>query len=347
VSSESAADMPRETEKHIILYQPINKHFLVFTSVNSFLLCAMSDGNESTISLPHELVSRISSFVDIKSVKNVIAAYAGNLKLTECIKRDYLEGNLNYLLFIQNSKCWETRRRNTLMWMKYNDWKAFFHQDFDSESRLRYNHSNEIVQTIRNHPLFFHDCCKAFYDLTASIELGILEVVQYLISRGHDVNQETVIDNAHFEQCHRPLNAALTSFCPEILRYLLSLKNIELFYPFQSTFGNTIVHFAAGDDRVPKDNLSIFLSHLTPDAINSRDSIGKTPLHYACWFLPKDYEAKIEILLRAGANVNAFGNDYQDPLQILIQAGRHRQRNVNDTEVLLKQYGAIEIRVGP
>lgn len=307
----------------------------------------MTDGNESTIFLPQELVSRITSFVDIKSVKNVISACAGNLKLIECIKSDYLEGNLNYLFFIQNSKCWETRKQNTLTWMKYNDWKAFFHQDYEGASNISYNHSDEVIKRIKMHPLFFHECCKPFYDLTASIEVGILEIVQYLISRGHDVNQETVIDNAHFEQCYRPLNAALASGCPDILRYLLSLKNIELFYPFQSTFGNTIVHFAAGDGRVTKENLSIFLSYLTPDAINSRDSIGKTPLHYACWFLPKDYEAKIEILLRAGANVNAFGNDYQDPLQILIQAGRHRQRNVNDTEVLLKQYGAIEIRVGP
>mmetsp|Transcript_13956 Transcript_13956/g.26263 ORF Transcript_13956/g.26263 Transcript_13956/m.26263 type:complete len:309 (+) Transcript_13956:133-1059(+) len=304
--------------------------------------------NESRFLLPHELVSRISSFLDIESVKNMIAACSGNFNLAECIKNDYLEGNLNYLLFIHNFKCWETRRRNTLTWMKYNDWKAFFHHDYESSPGLSSNrHSKDTAQTIRSHPLFLHECCKPFYDLTASIELGIIEIVQYLISRGHDVNKETMIDNAHFEQCHRPLNAALTSPCPEILRYLLSIKNVELFYPFQSTFGNTIVHFAAGDDRVPKENLSIYLSYLTPTTINSRDSIGKTPLHYACWFLPKDYQDKIEILLRAGANVNAFGNDYQDPLQILIQAGRHRQRNINDTEVLLKQYGAIEIRVGP
>jgi ankyrin repeat protein len=225
-----------------------------------------------------------------------------------------------------------------------------FHGDYDSTLPLHLTYSNigkQTVKRIQSHPLFLHECCKPFYDLSASIERGILDIVQYLISRGHNVNQETYIDNTHFEQCYRPLNAALAIPCPKILQYLLSLKNIELSYPFQSTFGNTIVHFVAGDDRVSKENMSLFLSRLNPDAINARDAIGKTPLHYACWFLPKDYEAKIEILLRAGANVNAFGNDYQDPLQVLIQAGRHRQRNVDDTEVLLKQYGAIEVRVGP
>jgi len=50
-------------------------------------------------------------------------------------------------------------------------------------------------------------------------------------------------------------------------------------------------------------------------------------------------------MLRAGANVNAFDQDFQDSLQVLIQAGRHRQTNVDDSEVLLKQYGAVEVRV--
>lgn len=309
----------------------------------------MSKDNEVTISLPLELISRITSFLDVKSVKGVILSCAGNSKLIKCITCDYLEGNLNYLLFIQTLKCWETRRINTLTWMMHNNWKAIFHNDDKRITSSSDTHRNntETYEGLRKHHLYLHDCCKPFYNLSAAIERGILEIVQYLISRGCDVNQETYVDNTHFEQVHRPLNAALSIPNSEILSYMLSLHDIELYYPFQTTFGNTIVHFAAGDERVSKENLSIFLSRLNVEAINCSDSNGKTPLHYVCWFLPRDYEAKIEILLKAGANVNAFGNDYQDPLQVLILAGRHRQTDVNDTEVLLKQYGAIEVRVGP
>jgi hypothetical protein len=45
-------------------------------------------------------------------------------------------------------------------------------------------------------------------------------------------------------------------------------------------------------------------------------------------------EEKAELLIKNGA----FGLDYQNPLQIVQQAGRHRRRNVDEIEALLKRY---------
>ena len=123
-----------------------------------------------------------------------------------------------------------------------------------------------------------------------------------MMTKRSSVNQETLIDNSGVSSS--PLDATLSLPSSEMLHLLvLPQENIELNYPFQSTFGNTIVHCAAGDGRISKENLKLFLSRLVPADTNARDSIGKTSLHNACWILPTDYEAK---MLRAGANVYAF-----------------------------------------
>ncbi len=284
------------------------------------------------MSLPTELIARVCSFLDLNDARIILVSHVGNPQVIETIKKEYLTGNLHYLLTTKELKSWEKRRSNTIAWMEHNDWRRIFH---DQKAQ------------VHTHPLLAHACCKPFYDLSASVERGILEVTEFLLQKGADVNQESIIDNLHFENCHRPLNAALTIPCVKMLEFLLSRNGIDVNYQFQRTFGNSILHFAAGDEKVSKDHLSILLSHMTPEQINATDSIGKTALHYVCWYLPESCEAKTELLLRYGANVNAFGTDYQNPLQIVQQAGLHRRRNVDEMETLLKQYGAFEIRIGP
>jgi len=298
----------------------------------------------ATITLPGELIAKTASFLDLSDVKKVVMSFVGNCQMVECIRNEYLEGNLHYLLMIQQIENWETRKLHTLTWMKYNNWKAIFHEKGNLSDCIKEMY---LLEKLRKDPLFTHDCCKPFTDIFSSVERGIVEITEYLITRGSCVNEQKTIDNLHFEQNHRPLNVALTLPSIEMLLFLLSTKNIEVDYPFQSTFGNSVVHFAAADESVSVEHLETFLRCLGPTNINGRDTIGKTPLHYVCWFLPSEYEAKAELLLKHGANVNAFGNDFQDPLQILQHAGRHRQKNIDSAEVLLKQYGAIEIRVGP
>lgn len=288
--------------------------------------------------LSFDLIARSSSWLDLEDVQSLLVAVTGNDTLINSIQREYLNENYHFLLTTQQITSWEKRRNNTLAWMKYNNWKESFHGQIESESSMK--GVENYLHTLEH--------CKPFYNLTASVERGILEITQYLIAIGHNCNEQQTIYNSHFESMQRPLNYALTNPCDSMLRYLLSLEDIELNYTFQSTFSNSIIHFAAGDQKVSLKNLNLFLSHpKTRASINVRDGIGKSPLHYLCWFLPSDYEEKMELLLKAGANASAYGNDYMDPLQVLQQASKHRRRDVEGGENLLKMYGAIEIRIGP
>lgn len=295
------------------------------------------------MSLPNELIARIASFLEVNGVRNVIISCAGYPQMIEIVKRDYLKGNLHYLLSTNSNTCWEKRKANTLTWMKFNDWKKIFYYQngFDSN-----NNENSPMHN-RYHHLFAHECCKPFYDLTSSVERGIIEVTQYLLQQGADVNRETIVDDLHFEYSFRPINAALTIPCVEMLELLLSRNETEVLFPFQRTFGNNILHFAAGDENVSCKHLSILLSKMTTAEINSTDSIGKTALHYICWFLTDKCEEKAELLLKAGAHVNAFGLDYLNPLQVVQLAGPKRRKNIDEMETLLKSYGAFEVRIGP
>lgn len=304
------------------------------------------------MSLPTEMIGRCASFLDVSSVQNTLVSFTGTSpQIMESIRHEYLRGNLNYLLTIHEQTCWEKKYRDTLSWMKYNDWKAIFHFDYTDvmQHTTQENLSDAIAyyESIRRSPIFSHECCKPFYDVISCAERGIVEIAQYLLEQGHDVNQEVTIDNSHFEHHHRALNAALANPSSDMILFLLDQHNLELNYTFQTTFGNTLVHFAAGEEKVSLENFRFYISRLSKEMVNARDSIGKTALHYVCWFLTEDYQQKAELLLKKGADVNAFGNDYQDPLQVLLEAGRHRRRCVDDAENLLKSYGAIEVRVGP
>lgn len=86
-------------------------------------------------------------------------------------------------------------------------------------------------------------------------------------------------------------------------------------HSFQLTFGNTMLHYAAVDDRVSLNHFTILLSH-PHISIDAQDVMGKKPLHYLFWFLHTHCEEKIRLLLKAGANVNAIGNDGNDPLKV-------------------------------
>ncbi len=287
--------------------------------------------------LPGELVAECGKWLDLSDVGNLLVSCAGDKTLRKSIRTEYLSQNYHFLLTTQQMKSWQKRKENTLEWMQYNDWIQIFHGKTSDTDPSAMQDVEHYLHTL--------DHCRPFFELTASVERGILEITKFLIEKGHDINQEREIDNGHYTFFERPLNCALTLPSDEMLRYMLS-KETEVNYRFQLTFSNSILHFAASDDRVSPKNLNLLLSHPDID-VNVRDSIGKTPLHYACWFLLDGYDEKIELLLKAGANVNAHGNDFMDPLQVLEKAGRHRRKYIDDTADVLKMHGAIEIRIGP
>ena len=290
------------------------------------------------MSLPNELIGNIVSFLHINDVKNVIVSHVGDLEIIASIRSNYLRGNLHYLLITHGIESWEKRRSNTTTWMKYNEWKSLFYK----RDLLEESHQSSVINT-----LLTHECCKPFYDLSASAERGILEITEFLLQQGKNVNEEIVCDELNFGTSHRPITAALSIPCVQMLNFLLTIREIEINCPFQRRFGSTLLHFAAVDHSVSIEHFKILLSRLTPLDINCRDNDGKSALHFACAYQQAHYEEKVELLLKAGANVNAFGLDYQSPLQILQQAGKNQRKNTETVEMLLKQYGAFEIRIGP
>jgi ankyrin repeat protein len=73
-----------------------------------------------------------------------------------------------------------------------------------------------------------------------------------------------------------------------------------------------------------------------PVTLNSRDANGDTPLHVMLW--RKDTYA-VELIIQAGAEVNAVGDMSETPLHIAV-----RKQNIKAIEALLKA-GADVTRV--
>lgn len=268
--------------------------------------------------IPIEVIGKICSFLDLHEVKAIV--YSSTVRDAAIIRSEYLKGSLYFLVKTNDMKCWKQRRENTIVWMQHNEWK--------------YLNSS-------------HDALQPFVNIIKCTERGILPVIQHLIEdQKFDVNSTCVMDNSHFEVSVCPLWIALQLCDTSILKYLLQVSNINVNTTFQTTFRNSILHYAAGDASISYEHFSLLLAHAEM-TVDVRDTMGKTPLHYCCWFLPPDYERKVQSLIRAGSNVNAIAFDDQDPLQVLTKAALHRRKNVDDVEFLLRQAGAIEVIVGP
>ena len=268
--------------------------------------------------IPIEVIGKIYSFLELNEVKTVV--YLFTVSDAAIIKSEYLKGSLHFLDKTNEMKCWKKRRDNTILWMKHNEWK-----DIKSS----------------------HDALQPFVDINKCTERGILPVIQHLVEdQKIDVNSTYLMDNSHFEVNVSPLLIALQLSDVSILKYLLQLPNIDVNTPFQTTFRNSVLHYAAADASISYEHFSLLLDH-AEIRVDVRDAMGKTPLHYCCWILPPDCERKVQSLIRAGSNVNAIALDSQDPLQVLTNAALHKRKNVDDVEFLLRQAGAIEVIVGP
>jgi len=238
----------------------------------------------------------------------------------------------------------------------YNKENEFQAKDFPINSRnndMGDRERQNLVQTsyigigCKNMNFDDQGPCKPFLDIIGSVEIGIVEVTKHLIEvEGFNVNKQVIVDTSHFEMNINPLSIALKLPRTDMLIYLLQVKNINVNCPFQSTFGNTILHYAACEDEITPTHMAALLSHPCI-LVDSRDVIGKTPLHYLCWFLPKYCKEKMQLLIRAGADVNATCNSGLDPLVVLAQAGKHRRRNVDAIETVLRSARTVNNIIEP
>jgi len=189
--------------------------------------------------------------------------------------------------------------------------------------------------------------CKPFLDIIESAERGVVEVTKHLIEvEGFDVNKQVTVDTSHFEMNISPLSVVLKLPTTEMLYYLLQVKDINVNCAFQTTFGNTILHYAAADNEITPAHMTALLSH-PRILVDVRDVIGKTPLHYLCWFLPRFCEEKMHLLIRAGADVSATCNSGIDPLKVLAQAGVHRRKNIEVMQGILRTALTIDVAIDP
>ena len=268
--------------------------------------------------IPIELIGKICSFLELREVKPIV--YSTTRDSAATIRSEYMKGSLYLLEKINDMSCWERRRECTECWMKYNEWRGLKSS---------------------------HHALQPFMDIIKSVERGILPIIQYLIEdKKMDVNTTSIIDNGHFEVSVCPLSIALQVPDVSVLKYLLQVPNINVNAAFQTTFRNSVLHYAAGDPTISYEHFLLLLSHANIQ-VNIRDTMGKTPLHYCCWLLPPDYERKVQSLIKCGSNVNAIGFDQQDPLQVVTSAGLRKRKNVDGVEYLLREAGAIEVIVGP
>lgn len=109
-----------------------------------------------------------------------------------------------------------------MAWMRCNDCKSMFH---NTRGNQESNTCNGCVTLETNDENPF----QAFVEIISSVEMGAVEVTKHLIEEeGFDVNKNNIIDNGHFQFSKSSLSVALTLPDMEILRYLMSRKELNV-----------------------------------------------------------------------------------------------------------------------
>jgi len=285
-----------------------------------------NDAIENIFHMPLEIVGTISRFLDVGNVRLLIQAFRRNPEPATIIRKTYLHENFHYLQITYRIPCWFKRKSNTLAWMECNDWKNLFNHKSISE-----NISPLIQESLMKDPAF-----APFLNIRRSIERGIVTITKFLIEiMNQDVNHQVLVDTTHFEMASRPLHLALVLPETFMLEYLLQLDDIDVNCKFQGTFGNKLLHYAAGDIRISPHHIRLLLAHRNLD-VDCVDAIGKTPLHYVCWFLNPDCHEKASLLLQAGSKASAIDNQGMNALGLVTKAGTHRRQNVDKLMELIE-----------
>lgn len=157
--------------------------------------------------------------------------------------------------------------------------------------------------------------------------------------RGLDVllGHVAVDDNINLKNSDdaTPILLAVRSIakCSKPLETLLG-RNADPTIPDKSLA--TCLHFAAASHNKEMCDLLLKQRPGIPKVdVNAEDTIGETPLHWACKW-PNAPKALIELLIRKGANVNAQDKASQAPLQEACSVG-----NVEVVRLLLRKEADI------
>lgn len=229
---------------------------------------------------------------------------------------------------------------------------------FASETSHRYN-------TVRKHGVHYET------PLVAAADNGSLAVVKILIEHNADVNLAGRIRHGAGSGLATPLEVAIEGNYPEVVKELVFHRAV---WQYKRDSSSTSPLFYAIDKKHTSLALWLLGSGLCGDAellhgpgtsplewaINQKqfsvakklielgvdvkhiDPNGNTALHAAALAVPPDSEELIEILLEAGANVNASDDEWKTPLHYAVQW--NRPQNV---ETLLRHGADIDPRDKP
>ena len=174
-----------------------------------------------------ELIARITTFADAISYPDVMnICLAVGPVVSRTIKHFYLRRNKEYLIDTLKKPIYYGASKagtNHRAWMEVNaDWKTTAVSD-DSVSVMSWN---QLHYNIMNGSRPFI----AFNSVAFAVELGLLEVVKFLIEdKGVDPNEYGQTFWNHSTHRLHLVSAAMTSGQQAIFQYLLSLPSTDLY----------------------------------------------------------------------------------------------------------------------
>ena len=161
--------------------------------------------------------------------------------------------------------------------------------------------------------------------LHAACITGTLDIVQWLLNHGADVNTQS-------DEGSYPISSAVGWGHLQVARMLIAF-NADI--GVRREFGRGLLHMAAG--RFNDDHVSVIRLLLDHGANpNARDDDGSTPLHHSSWWIG-GVQGTVEgtrLLLKYGAIIDAEDNEGRTPLQLALEQDRQ------DMAICLREHGA-------
>ncbi|CAB3363385.1 Hypothetical predicted protein [Cloeon dipterum] len=224
----------------------------------------------------------------------------------------------------------------------------------DTSCVLRSSDNMPIRDVVRKAVENGHESCTELFLRNNSHDLFFvdeqLNLVSIALEKGHTHIFKTILSknpellHASNKYGYKPVHLAAKFLNKEAMVFLADSMQQDL--DERTTYGRSVVHIAVAvacksEKRDILELLNLLLVEREMDA-SSRDFFGKTPLHFACKFSPKF--SVIEMLIRAGSDVNARCSAGNTPLHILADKGPDKYLHIY-CAALLKRHGAsVELR---
>ena len=284
-----------------------------------------------------ELFARITTFasaIKCPDVMNICLAVGPVVSRT--VKHFYLWRNEKYL--VDTLKClrgWQyglwKARANHRAWMEVNtDWKTTAVSDDSVSGMSRLNLQDIIV--IGSHPFV------AFNSVAFAVELGLLEVVKFLIEdKGVDPNEYCWTLSSSYRV--HPVSAAMACGQKNVFQYLLSLPSTNLYSEIDDNRARIRNHGlfeqALGiyvGDKTEKAYLTSIINHTRFDVNRACHRYSTFPTsNISCLFIALE---KLQVLL------DKFEMGYRrsggDNLDLTQDHSESLERHINVVKLLLE-----------